>query len=421
MLHEPRRPSHTPLSTLLVLLAGAWLAAAGCGDAGPPALQVDGLEWSEEELVGLTDESQMLLAEIAALGLAVRRDSLPALVRPVVERETRRRLATVLRAEEALGEADVGDEVLRARYATDPAWELTVRHLIVLSERWESETSRREARAKAERALQRIRAGEDFPSVAAEVSEEPGAEGREGLLTPGRRGAWVPEFWNAAMTLDEGEVSGVVETPYGFHVLRLEGRDTVPFEEARTEVALEVAELLGADLDAPPPLPSGLEVVSPPGGLLADRDAPDSTTVAVWSDGRLSLADLRDHRATLLRPAARALTSSPGAARSAVETAAREHHAARRARERGIRVSDAWVDETTREWVDRAARWGAVLGLRADMSDEQLREAARRALGMTGQEARVAREELRERNPLIHHRYAIRTSSPGETSRTGDP
>ncbi len=120
-----------------------------------------------------------------------------------------------------------------------------MRHVLFFSERWRPQEHRAEARRKAEAALRRLQAGGSFPEIAAELSEEPGAEGRQGLLTPGREGSWVPEFWNAALVLDVGEISPPVETQYGYHVLRLEGREIVPFEEARPAVVSEVADLLG--------------------------------------------------------------------------------------------------------------------------------------------------------------------------------
>src|SRR5690606_13003901 len=62
--------------------------------------------------------------------------------------------------------------------------------------------------------------------------EEPGAARRGGLLQPGREGSWVAPFWLAAVALEPGEVSDVVETEYGYHVLKLESREPLPFSEA---------------------------------------------------------------------------------------------------------------------------------------------------------------------------------------------
>ena len=76
------------------------------------------------------------------------------------------------------------------------------------------------------------------------MSEEPGAGDRGGLLRPAREGMWVDEFWAAAVALQPGEISGVVESTFGFHVLRLEDKQVVPFVEARDRVAARVAELV---------------------------------------------------------------------------------------------------------------------------------------------------------------------------------
>ena len=66
------------------------------------------------------------------------------------------------------------------------------------------------------------------------------------LLRPGREGSWVSEFWTAALALEPGEISPVTETQYGFHVLRLEDRRPVSFEEARPTVVAEVSALIGS-------------------------------------------------------------------------------------------------------------------------------------------------------------------------------
>ena len=90
--------------------------------------------------------------------------------------------------------------------------------------------------------MELLRNGADFAETAAQLSEEPGAEGREGLLEPGRDGSWVPEFWAAALALQSGDISPVTETQYGFHILRLDDRQIVPFQEGRSVIARDVAD-----------------------------------------------------------------------------------------------------------------------------------------------------------------------------------
>jgi hypothetical protein len=80
--------------------------------------------------------------------------------------------------------------------------------------------TRDEARARAEEALGRVRRGEDFAAVARQYSDEPGASQSGGALPRFRHGMMVPPFEQAAFALPVGGVSGLVETPFGFHVIK---------------------------------------------------------------------------------------------------------------------------------------------------------------------------------------------------------
>jgi hypothetical protein len=81
-----------------------------------------------------------------------------------------------------------------------------------------------ELRKKAEGILARVRAREDFATLAKESSEDPGSAPKGGDLGTFGRGQMVPPFEQAAFALKPGEVSGVVETPFGFHIIKVTER-----------------------------------------------------------------------------------------------------------------------------------------------------------------------------------------------------
>ncbi|HKG12163.1 MAG TPA: peptidylprolyl isomerase [Pyrinomonadaceae bacterium] len=82
------------------------------------------------------------------------------------------------------------------------------------------------ARDKAEDLRKRAASGEDFDKLAKENSDEPGAKESGGDLGWFGRGRMVKPFEEAAFALKDNEISEVVESPFGFHVIQVLGRRT---------------------------------------------------------------------------------------------------------------------------------------------------------------------------------------------------
>lgn len=103
------------------------------------------------------------------------------------------------------------------------------------------ERSRDEAEVELEAVRERLAEGEPFSDLAAEVSDDTVSAEQGGDLGVISRGFFGDSFDEAAFSMDEGEVSGIVETDNGLHLLTVTGLEREPFEEMREELQRELA------------------------------------------------------------------------------------------------------------------------------------------------------------------------------------
>jgi peptidyl-prolyl cis-trans isomerase C len=103
-----------------------------------------------------------------------------------------------------------------------------------------------EARAQTEALLKQIRAGTDFAQLARTRSQDTSSAARGGDLGFFAMGQMDPTFEKAAFALKPGEVSPIVETPYGFHIIKLHERRparTIPLTEVRAQIGQHLTDL----------------------------------------------------------------------------------------------------------------------------------------------------------------------------------
>lgn len=121
--------------------------------------------------------------------------------------------------------------------------EIRASHILVKAGADASETDKAAAKEKAQKILDRIKNNEDFATIAKAESDDPGSKAKGGDLDFFSRGMMVEEFAKAAFALKTNEVSAIVESPFGFHIIKKV--DERPKTDRKLEeVATEIAEKL---------------------------------------------------------------------------------------------------------------------------------------------------------------------------------
>jgi peptidyl-prolyl cis-trans isomerase D len=93
--------------------------------------------------------------------------------------------------------------------------------------------------AKAEDLLKQIKGGADFAALAKANSDDPGSKDQGGELGMIQRGVTVPAFETAAFGLQPGQISDLVKTQFGYHIIKVEEKQTAhlkPLEEVKAQI-----------------------------------------------------------------------------------------------------------------------------------------------------------------------------------------
>lgn len=104
-------------------------------------------------------------------------------------------------------------------------------HILLRLDQKASQAEQDAAKVRIDSIYKALKAGADFAEMAKKVSQDPGSARQGGLLPFVQHGQLVKEFEDAAFALKEGEMSGIVQTPYGYHIILMKGRKQMePFE-----------------------------------------------------------------------------------------------------------------------------------------------------------------------------------------------
>jgi peptidyl-prolyl cis-trans isomerase D len=152
--------------------------------------------------------------------------------------EKRRAQFLVIPAGQFLSSMQVSDQEIGVEWSKSPHEE-TVEAAHILFRISESDKDA-DIRSKAEGILKRAKAGENFGALAMAYSEDKGSAVKGGDLGPFRRKMMVKEFEDAAFSLKPGEISGLVRTQFGYHIIKALKHETPSLESKRAELTLMV-------------------------------------------------------------------------------------------------------------------------------------------------------------------------------------
>jgi peptidyl-prolyl cis-trans isomerase C len=144
-------------------------------------------------------------------------------------------------------EIKVSDEDLRKAYEAkkDQYEEVKARHILIAfkgspaAQPGKPELTEDQAKAKAEDLRKQLVGGANFDELAKKESDDQGSAAHGGDLGAFHRGQMVPEFENAAFAAKPGEITPVVRTQFGFHIIKVDSHETTPFEKVKDSLVDE--------------------------------------------------------------------------------------------------------------------------------------------------------------------------------------
>lgn len=133
----------------------------------------------------------------------------------------------------------VSEEEVQTVYGEDKT--ASVRHILLMTQE-KTDAEKEAIRKKMEEILSLAKSGEDFAELAKTYSEDPGSKDSGGLYENFGRGQMVKPFEDAAFSIPIGEISDIVETSFGYHIIKVIERkkETRPLDEVRAEIETHI-------------------------------------------------------------------------------------------------------------------------------------------------------------------------------------
>jgi peptidyl-prolyl cis-trans isomerase D len=131
--------------------------------------------------------------------------------------------------------------------------EVKVRHILIKVDAGADPKVDAAAKQKAEDLLKQIKGGADFAALAKANSDDPGSKEQGGELGMIQRGVTVPAFEKAAFGLEPGQISDVIKTQFGYHIIKVEEKQTAhlkSLDEVKAQILATLTRQAEADQQA---------------------------------------------------------------------------------------------------------------------------------------------------------------------------
>lgn len=310
------------LPTTVLLAALLFLSACAADDTGGVVARADDHELTVNETVRLlasaTDvpnQPQVVVAladlwiDYTLLAEATARDSTLSGVdmSPLLDQQFDQEMVQALQDSVIQPDTVVTEAELRNKYDTDtPGARVRARHILMGFPQQATQEQRDSVRRRMDSVLTRVRAGEDFAALARQYSQDAGTAQNGGDLDWFERGQMVKPFDDAAFSLDPGEVSGIVESPFGLHIIKVEDKEIPSFEDVRADFESQIKQqryqqaestyIAGVENDADMEVQDGAEALvkdlaQDPGQQLGSRAA--KRALVTYGGGKYTLGDLQ--------------------------------------------------------------------------------------------------------------------------------
>jgi peptidyl-prolyl cis-trans isomerase C len=170
--------------------------------------------------------------------------------------EVKEQIKKTMSYEKLIGNVEVNDADAKAFYNENKEdfnkpEQVKASHILIKVEASATPEQKAAAKAKIDGLLKQAKAGGDFAALAKENSDDPGSKATGGDLGFFDRNTMVKEFADTAFALKVGEISSVVETQYGYHIIKVTDRQQgglTTFDKAKADIVKSIQDKKKSEL-----------------------------------------------------------------------------------------------------------------------------------------------------------------------------